>query len=413
MALCLLSRRLRFLVFRNLLSFLQPAKAMISLVFVSRLLQLSPSTPQPTRQKPRFCEQPSCLFSPNFEHSIAHVHWSLDKPINASLFEHPWKFSCVQLVFRSAASRVCILRHQIIARLDSLISASQSVAGHGCSQFPDIRLRHFLNFRQLSGIYPRLVPAAIRTTLFPLLDVPQPALKSHAFTQALASNLSVESSSNSFTHNLPECLVCDIQSSGSCPVCGQDFCSTHLYLCAECGNQYCSNCFDDHNSDGHWTDSDTAAELSRTQHPGSRHAAARYPRQRHAARKRSFMRLRHIASHGFSVNFTAFLQGLFCLPISARPFIRPRLFAAMQAVSGGLIVTKLRNPHLVTTVKCAAPGCTNVRRETNHWFVTSAELRFTCRPYVVMADLRSADEPACGQACAQKLFERYLAKQAL
>jgi hypothetical protein len=125
------------------------------------------------------------------------------------------------------------------------------------------------------------------------------------------------------------------------------------------------------------------------------------------------MRLRHIASHGFSINFAAFCQGPFSLSIFAWPFIRPRPFAAMQAVSGGLIVTKLRNPHLVATVKCAAPGCTNVRRETNHWFVTSAEQRFTCRPYVVMADLRSADEPACGQACAQKLFERYLAKQAL
>ena len=85
----------------------------------------------------------------------------------------------------------------------------------------------------------------------------------------------------------------------------------------------------------------------------------------------------------------------------------------MQAVSGGLIVTKPRNPHLVTTVKCAAPGCTNVRRETNHWFVTSAEQRFTCKPYPATANLRSTDEPACGHACAQKLFERYLAKQAL
>jgi hypothetical protein len=125
------------------------------------------------------------------------------------------------------------------------------------------------------------------------------------------------------------------------------------------------------------------------------------------------MRLKHISEHGFSVNFTAFLQGPFRLPISARPFIRPRLFVAMQAASGGLIVTKLRNPHLVATVKCAAPGCTNVRRETNHWFVTSAEQRFTCRPYLAMSDLRFADEPACGQACAQKLFERYLAKQGL
>ncbi len=73
-------------------------------------------------------------------------------------------------------------------------------------------------------------------------------------------------------------------------------------------------------------------------------------------------------------------------------------------------MSKPRNPHLVTTVKCAAPGCTNVRRETNHWFVTSADRdRFVCRPFIPAAGLRSSDEPACGQACAQKLFERYLA----
>lgn len=73
-------------------------------------------------------------------------------------------------------------------------------------------------------------------------------------------------------------------------------------------------------------------------------------------------------------------------------------------------MSKPRNPHLVTTVKCAAPGCTNVRREANHWFVTSSDReRFICRPYLPAVGLRSPDEPACGQACAQKLFERYLA----
>jgi hypothetical protein len=76
-------------------------------------------------------------------------------------------------------------------------------------------------------------------------------------------------------------------------------------------------------------------------------------------------------------------------------------------------VSKPLNPHLVTTVKCAAPGCTNVRREANHWFVTSVEQLFTCRPYSDASDLRSLDEPACGQAYAQKLFERFLTKQAI
>jgi hypothetical protein len=70
---------------------------------------------------------------------------------------------------------------------------------------------------------------------------------------------------------------------------------------------------------------------------------------------------------------------------------------------------KPRNPHLVTNVKCAAPGCTNVRRQANHWFVVTVEQhRFICRPFLSATSLRLADLPACGQACAQKLLERYL-----
>jgi hypothetical protein len=59
------------------------------------------------------------------------------------------------------------------------------------------------------------------------------------------------------------CLVCGVHCSASCGVCDQDFCSIHLYVCVECNDQYCSRCLDDHRADGHWTDSDTAAELNR------------------------------------------------------------------------------------------------------------------------------------------------------
>jgi len=58
------------------------------------------------------------------------------------------------------------------------------------------------------------------------------------------------------------CLVCDAHCSTICVVCDQDFCSTHLYACVDCDNQYCSRCLDDHRADGHWTDSDTATELT-------------------------------------------------------------------------------------------------------------------------------------------------------
>jgi hypothetical protein len=68
-----------------------------------------------------------------------------------------------------------------------------------------------------------------------------------------------------------------------------------------------------------------------------------------------------------------------------------------------------RNPYIVLTVKCAGAGCSNVRGRANHWFVTSVdEGVFVCRPYSAQISLREADEPVCGQACAQKIFERYL-----
>jgi len=68
--------------------------------------------------------------------------------------------------------------------------------------------------------------------------------------------------SNAYPHDR-QCLVCGVHCSASCAVCDRDFCTTHLYLCVDCNNQYCSRCLDDHRADGHWSDSDTAAELTR------------------------------------------------------------------------------------------------------------------------------------------------------
>lgn len=74
-------------------------------------------------------------------------------------------------------------------------------------------------------------------------------------------------------------------------------------------------------------------------------------------------------------------------------------------------MSTLRNPHLVVTVKCAGPGCTNVRRESNHWFLITIELgTFICRPFSSTIDLQEIDKPVCGHACAQKLLECFLAK---
>jgi hypothetical protein len=83
------------------------------------------------------------------------------------------------------------------------------------------------------------------------------------------------------------------------------------------------------------------------------------------------------------------------------------------------------NPHEIKTVKCA--HCGKVRQEANHWFVSAVQGgRFRCRPMAQLlpegASIESAgkapslkvfEEPACGQQCAQKLFERYLAGKAV
>jgi hypothetical protein len=233
---------------------------MISLVSVPHLLQLSSLTPQPRRKKTRFRRDLSYLC----EHCIDRVRRLLAQLINASFFQFTWKFSYGQFALRLEALHIYILRHQITGRLDSPISASQLVPEHES----DIRPH------QLSGIHPCALLAATCAGVSPLIDGQRSSLKFHAFTQSLLpSKLSADSSSDTFIVDPPPCLVCDSQSSGSCPVCDHDFCSNHLYRCADCDNQCCGRCFDDHRANGHWTDSDAAAELSHA-HSGSKHVAA-------------------------------------------------------------------------------------------------------------------------------------------
>lgn len=83
----------------------------------------------------------------------------------------------------------------------------------------------------------------------------------------------------------------------------------------------------------------------------------------------------------------------------------------------------MSNPHEIKTVKCA--HCGKVRQDANHWFVSAVEGgRFRCRPLLTpkvgvngtsldaRRKLKKTEEPACGQQCAQKLFEKYLAATA-
>ncbi len=77
------------------------------------------------------------------------------------------------------------------------------------------------------------------------------------------------------------------------------------------------------------------------------------------------------------------------------------------------------NPCNVNTVRCAV--CGKLREQANHWFViwlnagprpprkTAAGVGagFHCYPFE-MAPRRRDDLPVCGQACAQKEFERWM-----
>ena len=79
----------------------------------------------------------------------------------------------------------------------------------------------------------------------------------------------------------------------------------------------------------------------------------------------------------------------------------------------------MSNPHEIKTVRCA--HCGTIRQQSNHWFVVLEQGgQFRCSLYIAEAGnggrswtsrrgLRNREKPVCGQQCAQKLFERYLA----
>lgn len=68
-----------------------------------------------------------------------------------------------------------------------------------------------------------------------------------------------------------------------------------------------------------------------------------------------------------------------------------------------------RNSNIVSTIKCAGPGCQKTRAAADPWFVTViARDVFTCRRFAPSRPLRRFEQPVCGQACAVRLFDGYL-----
>jgi hypothetical protein len=58
------------------------------------------------------------------------------------------------------------------------------------------------------------------------------------------------------------CPVCGLLARKVCHGCGEKFCHAHVYDCLECDTPLCGACMDDHSAEGHWSDSDTAREMS-------------------------------------------------------------------------------------------------------------------------------------------------------
>ena len=72
------------------------------------------------------------------------------------------------------------------------------------------------------------------------------------------------------------------------------------------------------------------------------------------------------------------------------------------------------SPSKVDTVRCAAPGCEQIRRVANHWWIVWSDSpggMWHCVGYDagMFAAVGDQARAVCGQACADILFQRYLA----
>ncbi len=234
----------------------------------SVLMQSQGATSQPNSRKPNFRRQ--CLHlhfvGARSLFFVSHVAAWVCKSATGR-FLHA--ISCLpdrSPSLRFLASRPSLSRHEISGLQESTAPADR-LAKDYASQHSGIRPN------QLSDNSTQPHTATNLVTFVLLACAPRPGVESPASSYRGPSiNSPVRSSHSSIgssPHDPRLCVVCDAASCRSCPVCDQHFCSNHLYICSDCDNQYCGNCLDEHRADGHWSDSDTAAELSSTQRLGS------------------------------------------------------------------------------------------------------------------------------------------------
>lgn len=74
------------------------------------------------------------------------------------------------------------------------------------------------------------------------------------------------------------------------------------------------------------------------------------------------------------------------------------------------------NPFVRPQYHCAGPKCEQIKKSGNHWFVIwEHDGAFTVFPLALRTypdAMLPTDQPVCGQACAQKLFEAWMARAA-
>ena len=168
------------------------------------------------------------------------------------------KHSCQGRLPVASASAFCSREFSVVA---TSITCSRhslpTVATELCSRSQQLRINRVAVLASVS----------LRDLICPTASTTASEAFSNNSSSSSSSAGTTPHSSDVLADQQPQlCPVCAIASTSSCLSCDQYFCGNHVYSCVECGDQYCGACLDAHHADGHWGDSDTAAELAQAQY---------------------------------------------------------------------------------------------------------------------------------------------------
>jgi hypothetical protein len=71
----------------------------------------------------------------------------------------------------------------------------------------------------------------------------------------------------------------------------------------------------------------------------------------------------------------------------------------------------MSNPHIQSTITCAAPNCGQLKRETNHWLIMIASpSRGNLTVFSWQPDILGRPDalPLCGESCASKMLSIWM-----